>query len=215
MDSGMVSTRTSPSSPKRLLFLGAEARITKTIFDETPAVQKERLPKPYRHPVLDAKIRRLRTSAETKQLLRAHTAGIRVPAVKKIDVERGVFWMEFIDGPRLTDVLAHPPRNWAAQLGKMIAKLHQEGIVHGDLTTSNVMVHEKELVLLDFGLSFNSSRMEDFGVDLLNLKKTLLASHPEKKKDWAKLIWAYAKAFAKGEHVLRQLEKVEGRARYR
>lgn len=100
-------------------------------------------------------------------------------------------------------------------LGKEIAKLHSEGIVHGDLTTSNVLIHNKGLVFLDFGLGFFSKKEENFAVDLLNLKKTFLATHADFEQGWEEIEEGYCKGFATGRRILEKLEEIEGRVRYR
>lgn len=144
---------------------GAEAALYKTEYLGMPALLKERIPKQYRHPSLDERIRKQRTKQEAVLLHKAKTVGVRSPAILKIDKKNASIWMEWINGKQLKEELNSQKPNGKKKrveqveghlkkLGKMIAQLHAAGIVHGDLTTSNVLVNKKEMVLIDFGLGF-------------------------------------------------------------
>ncbi len=58
--------------------------------------------------------------------------------------------------------------------------LHNDGIIHGDLTTSNIMITDQKIVyIIDFGLSYVRNNIEDFSVDLYVLEKAFLSTHPD------------------------------------
>lgn len=204
----------------RLIKRGAEAALYKTDYLGKAALLKERIPKTYRHPQLDERIRKQRTKQEAVLLHKSKLAGVRSPALLKIDKKNASIWMEWIDGKQLKEELS-TGKNSAKKsgmhlkkLGKNIAKLHSAGIIHGDLTTSNVLVNKKEMVLVDFGLGFFSEKNEDYAVDLLNFKKTFQATHANFPKGFEIIAAAYAQHNPKAPDVFRQMEKVESRIRY-
>lgn len=182
---------------------GAEAVLT---FSEQ-TVKKERAAKSYRHPELDSKLRRLRNRKEAKILA---ASPVRTP--KLITADEFSITMERIHGERLRDVLTmENAAQWGGALGSMIKALHAAGIVHGDLTTSNVLVDREGLVLIDFGLSYHSPRREDRAVDLHVLRETLEGTHVEEKE-------AFWKSFAESydnPQILELLAEVESRGRYK
>src|SRR3989344_3583509 len=100
------------------------------------------------------------------------------------------------------------------EAGKIIGKMHSQNLIHGDLTTSNILLHNKVLVFLDFGLGGVSSKIEDKAVDVLVFKKTFMATHYKLEKGWSTVEKAYSKAFSQGSKVLEHLKEVEARARY-
>ncbi len=184
---------------------GAEAVIS---FKEDIA-EKKREEKKYRHPELDEKIRTERTEREVRLLKKARKYGVSVPEVLE-ESETG-FEMRKVQGEKLRDNLK--PELFK-KLGKEIATLHETDIIHGDLTTSNVIVGE-ELKIIDFGLAFQSERYEDKAVDIHLLKQVLESSHSQKASElWEKFVEGYRESGDSGE-VLEQLEEVEQRGRYK
>ena len=155
---------------------GAEA----TIFLKNKQVLKSRTPKSYRHPTLDKKIRTRRTKAESKIL---EIAGklIPVPKLIKSNQEKSEILIEFIEGKKLSEHLdSFTPKKQEQimfQMGQSISKIHNEGIIHGDLTTSNLILKKDKVYFIDFGLSFLNGKYEDKGVDLYLLKQALEAKH--------------------------------------
>jgi Kae1-associated kinase Bud32 len=137
-------------------------------------------------------------------------APVRVPKVVCVDEFSIV--MERVHGQRLRDELnQNNVAKYASELGAMISGIHAEDIIHGDLTTSNVLVEtkSKELVLIDFGLSNKSKRIEEKAVDLHVLKETLEGSHPLLKDAfWDSFVESY-----KHSAVLERLKAVEKRGR--
>ena len=146
----------------KLLQQGAEAKI----YLSDNSITKSRIPKSYRHPVLDDKIRKSRTRREAKLLTKALALGINVPRVIKTD--KSEIEIEFIDGDRLSEKLnAYSEAKQfetMQKLGKQAALLHSLNIIHGDLTTSNVILENKDVFLIDFGLAEYSIEVENVEV---------------------------------------------------
>jgi len=180
---------------------------------------KKRIPKGYRHPALDIKIRKLRTRSEARILDRASKI-ISVPRVFKVDEKRAEIDMQFIDGKKLSDWLDNFAINEAERIcfiaGEEIAKLHNKDIIHGDLTTSNMIWKDGKVYLIDFGLSYHSSRIEDKAVDLHLLKQALESRHFKRwQKFFGAVIIGYDSKSNDSGKVFTQLKKVESRGRYR
>ena len=153
-----------------LIAKGAESNIVKSSYLGQNAVLKDRIPKGYRISEIDDKIRRARTKEEAKLLSDAKRAGVRTPVLYDINLKDKSILMEEIEGPMLKEVI---DSNLAFELGGEIAKLHSADIIHGDITSSNVMLQDGQLVFIDFGLGKYSQLQEDKAVDLLVLKKSL------------------------------------------
>jgi TP53 regulating kinase and related kinases len=164
----------SVKSEKRLLIKkGAEANIYITQWYGKKAIVKIRVAKPYRHTFLDTQIRRRRSVNEAHMLSVAKMAGVPCPFVYFIDPVRCEIVMEFIAGQNAKEIMN---ADLSLQIGKYTGLLHLKNIVHGDLTTSNFIV-SKKLVLLDFGLSFYSHRIEDKAVDVRLIKEVYSSAH--------------------------------------
>ncbi|MCB9359587.1 Kae1-associated serine/threonine protein kinase [Candidatus Woesearchaeota archaeon] len=192
---------------------GAEAEI----FDAGDVVIKRRMPKGYRIVDIDLPLRRFRTKREAKVISRLHDIGIKVPKVVLLDVENTELHLTKIAGDKLRDKLnTNNYPVFCRMLGKDIANMHDADIIHGDLTTSNMIVEKKTDVLyyIDFGLSFFSSKIEDKAVDLHLLRQALESKH---NRLWQKAFDAFVKCYGKhsrnATEILLRLEKVESRGR--
>ena len=123
----------------KVLQIGAEAIILKSGKEIT----KKRIKKSYRIPEIDEKIRKLRTRSEGKLLEKASKL-IDVPKIKKIDEKNKEIIIDFIDGKRLADFLDNfsieKQKKICRTIGENVAKLHDSNIIHGDLTTSNMIL---------------------------------------------------------------------------
>ncbi|MEK6880438.1 MAG: KEOPS complex kinase/ATPase Bud32 [Nanoarchaeota archaeon] len=193
---------------------GAEAVISL----ENNQIIKERIPKSYRLKIIDEKIRKQRTKAESKILEKANKI-IPTPKLIKTNEKTKEIVMEFINGKKLSENLDNfslaKQESICRKIGENIAKIHHEGIIHGDLTTSNMIYHNNLVYFIDFGLSFHSSRTEDKAVDLHLLKQALEAKH---FSQWEKL-WSFIEKGYKTnkdfEKILERLKTVESRGRYK
>ncbi|CAN1233136.1 EKC/KEOPS complex subunit bud32 [Linum perenne] len=162
-----------------LIKQGAEARVFESNFVGKRCVIKERFSKKYRHPTLDAKLTLKRLNAEARCMTKARRLGVTTPVL-----------YAYIDGTAVKDVLLEFGSNGvveerlddiAVQIGDAIAKLHDGGLIHGDLTTSNMLIRtgSNQLVLIDFGLSFTSTLPEDKAMD------RILAAYRKSSKQWS------------------------------
>jgi Kae1-associated kinase Bud32 len=198
---------------KKLVFEGAEARTYLTEFNGKKAIEKFRAEKKYRRKELDEKIRTERTRDEVNLLHKAKLAGIRTPVIYSVDKKNSVIVMEYIKAKKLKEQINSMKPKSFKRIGKEIGLLHNARIVHGDLTTNNILLEKEKLYFLDFGLGFNSNKVEDFAVDLLGFKRTFLSSYPEKAKEWNAIKKGYS-FWGKGKEVIKRIEEVEKRGRY-
>ncbi|MBI2530321.1 MAG: Kae1-associated serine/threonine protein kinase [Candidatus Diapherotrites archaeon] len=200
---------------KILLRQGAEANLYKSEYLGKEALIKERIPKDYRNAELDSEIRKRRTKEEAQLLYNAKALGVRTPLIYKIDLSGATIIMEFIEGKRMKDALNGKNLNLCKLLGNKIGILHSNGIVHGDLTTSNIIIHNNAPVFIDFGLGFHSRKTEDFAVDLLNFRKTYNATHYKLGKGWNLIVRGYIERRGNaGKEVVGRIPKIEERGRY-
>ncbi|MFO7872542.1 MAG: KEOPS complex kinase/ATPase Bud32 [Candidatus Undinarchaeales archaeon] len=194
---------------KKLLKLGAEAKLIR----KDGRVVKKRIKKGYRLSQIDLKLRKERTRSESSLLRKAIRAKVNVPRIFKVDKEKAVIEMEFISGKRIDSVLSE---KLSRQLGREIAELHSAGIIHGDLTTSNILVKENKIYFIDFGLGEFSKSVEKRAVDLRVLKEAVRANHPEKADKFNEgILKSYEENMKDGAEILKRLEKVESRGRYK
>uniref|UniRef100_A0A1I8FXY9 non-specific serine/threonine protein kinase n=1 Tax=Macrostomum lignano TaxID=282301 RepID=A0A1I8FXY9_9PLAT len=215
----------------RLLQQGAEARLYAAEFYGRPAIVKERFAKRYRHPQLDDHLAKERTKSEAKSLLRCRRAGIRVPAVFHLDLGSRRLCLELIEGGltvrdfvnRTIGCPSVSARDAALarlslQLGQTLASMHAANIVHGDLTTSNMLLTPapdsgaelpdwNSLAMIDFGLSFVSADVEDKAVDLYVLERAFISSHPNTEAQFAAVLDTYRRLSKQGKIVLRKLDE--------
>ncbi len=196
----------------KLIAQGAEAHILK----RGKEIVKERRVKKYRLPELDTKLRMQRTRREAKLLERA---GKIINAPKVTNSTHDTLVMEEIKGKTLAESLdkIKETRKVCKEAGRIIARLHDENIIHGDLTTSNMIYNpvKKKITIIDFGLGFQSSRIEDKAVDIHVFKEALGARHPEKATICYEAFKGGYSSSKNAHHVMKQVEKVEKRGRYK
>ncbi|KAL2758724.1 hypothetical protein ACRALDRAFT_1061847 [Sodiomyces alcalophilus JCM 7366] len=318
------------STPPTLLAQGAEGRIYKTIHlhPSRPAALKYRPSKPYRHPILDARLTRARILAEARILYRCRREAVPVPNVLALDDAAGWLMLEWISGDpvrvaintwlaerhptassrsrtevarkvaslgsRISEEKADgdsthqqkqqqevaagqekenqndkgtvgkrsqddeeeengveagqriqqdgPLKSLMRSIGTVVGKLHKAGIVHGDLTTSNMMLRptppttttdsraettaddsntkaslDGDVILIDFGLASQSSSDEDRAVDLYVLERAFGSTHPRAEVLFPEVLEGYRGALPakQATSVLRKLEDVRMRGRKR
>ena len=196
---------------KRLIAQGAEAKL----FLEEGRILKERFAKTYRIREIDDKLRGSRTRREAKVLQKLEMINFPAPKLIKSDDKENIL-IKKIEGKLVKDVLEKSDyKKLCAEIGKKVAILHNNLIIHGDLTTSN-MIYNKEIYFIDFGLSFFSEKAEDRAVDLHLLKEALESKH---YKIWEacfkSVLEGYRKEASKSGETLKRLEAVEKRGRYR
>lgn len=200
--------------PGEIIQRGAEA----VLYREDGKLVKERVAKGYRLPVLDEEIRKRRTKLETRLLEKARRAGVSVPGAEMEG--KHVIRMDYIDGDRVKDVLnsmkSAERKKTAEKIGAAIAILHSADIVHGDLTTSNMILKGGELYLIDFGLGKVSHKVEDKATDLFLLYEALISTHIEISEAlWKTIINIYMQKYSTASDVMTRFEKIGRRRRYK
>jgi len=181
-------------------------------------VWKRRLPKSYRHPALDERLRGQRTRQEATLTARARRAGVPAPVVLDVDLESATLTTTVM-GDR--DLQAGLSAAALERVGEHLARLHAAGVIHGDPTTRNVRVREgsgdasaeePRVALIDFGLGYDSRHVEDRAMDLHVLEQTVHGT----AADPAPLVAAFERGYrAQGDPaVFERLREIEGRGRY-
>ena len=131
-----VDSKTYLTLPDELIAKGAESNIVKSSYLGEKAVIKDRIPKGYRIPEIDNKIRKARCKEEAKLLSDAKRAGVKTPVLYDVNLKNKAITMEEIEGVMLKEVIDD---DLALRLGGEISKLHCADIIHGDITTSNIL----------------------------------------------------------------------------
>lgn len=207
---------------------GAEA-----VLKKNKCLTKERISKGYRLPELDEKLRKSRTRKEANLIREAGRRGLNVPRV--LDQSDFSIKMEFLEGERVKEALNKDTyADIASRLGSAIALMHSYNIIHGDLTTSNMILkytnrtderseskqsersESRQLYFIDFGLGFFSHKAEDKAVDLYLLHEALESTHFDVLEEtWAAVLKAYRENYKDAEKVIKTLSAIEKRGRYK
>ncbi|MHA1754875.1 MAG: KEOPS complex kinase/ATPase Bud32, partial [Candidatus Odinarchaeia archaeon] len=145
-------------------------------------IKKVRIKKKYRHPELDKKIRERRTIIEGKMLNDARMCGVPTPILLNIDLNEMTLIYEYIEGVKIKKILNElneaERRKVNFKIGQLIGLLHFNGLIHGDLTTSNMIITRQKIIyFIDFGLCEYSTKIEKKAVDLHLLKRALESTH--------------------------------------
>ncbi len=206
----------------RLIKTGAEANLYLTKWLGKEVIVKERIQKSYRLGSLDHQIRRYRTIREAQMIHEAKKAGVPTPVIYLIDEQNCRIFMEFLQGPRLKEALAVMSPKRRASLchlvGSLIGRLHGNQLVHGDLTTSNmILTDEGNVSFIDFGLSFHSGQTEDRGVDMHLVRRALNSTHfTYAEPCFRSVVNGYRSQLGPklADVVLRRAREIEKRGRY-
>ena len=199
----------------KLIAQGAEAKL----FTDKSNLIKERVPKGYRLKAIDDKLRVQRTRSEVKMLEKASKV-IFVPKVIFSDEKKGIIKMELIKGKKVAEILDTLDEKKRVrvgnEIGKNVALLHNADIIHGDLTTSNMILTTEKLFFIDFGLSFIDSHVEHKAVDLHLLKQALGSKHWKHfDSSFKAVLESYQKNAKEGKEIINRFEVVELRGRYK
>jgi Kae1-associated kinase Bud32 len=198
--------------------VGAEAKLDSSVWMNRSVVLKQRVVKGYRHPTLDKSLQIFRLKNEVRLMLEARRAGISVPIIYSVDIADSRIVMEEIPGMRVKDALESMPLNKAEEIcrkiGETAAKMHANDIVHGDLTTSNMLLDGDRIVVIDFSLGSKSSELEDKGVDMHLLEEAFHSAHYRRSGLYEAVKDSYVKAYHDGADVLKKVKEIEKRGRY-
>lgn len=209
-----------------LISRGAEAEIYKGSFYGHLAVKKLRFPKKYRHPLLDLKIRRGRTRREARLLNMAKAAHVPVPYVFYVDEEACMLIIEYIEGELLRRALlrfemeqsSEQALKYVRLAGSYLGRLHDIGIIHGDFTTSNlILASNGKLFIIDFGLGYytGSKDPEDYAVELRVFSRGLEIYHYSHYQEyWSEFLEGYSSEYGNASAILNRVRDIFLRGRY-
>ena len=205
----------------RLIAKGAEADLwLDPDWNGRKVLIKRRGEKRYRHPELDRAIRRFRTIHEADIIHRAKEAGVPTPIIYQVDPEGMAIVMEYVEGEKVRDMvnrLGEKEREALFRLiGLQAGRLHMAGIIHGDLTTSNIIQVEGTVIFVDFGLGEISKEAEKRGVDLHLMRRMLTSTHFRHADELsAAFEEGYRRAMdAEANEALNRMREIERRGRY-
>lgn len=197
---------------------GAEAEIRRGVWMGRKVIVKTRVSKGYRHPQMDAEIRSWRTRNEARLIQEARRAGVPTPIIYDIDLEKAEMVMQEVNGVRVKDVLMEADEEsiiWICrEIGRLTAILHEKKIVHGDLTTSNMILSDGRIWLIDFSLGGRNASVEEMGVDLHLLQEAFLSAHSEIIHHFREVLDSYANHCHYHREVFRKMKEIESRGRY-
>ncbi len=204
----------------RVLYRGAESIVYLDKRDNEKFLVKERIKKSYRIPQIDEKLRKERTRKEVKLLTDARALGVPTPQILEVDEKNHKIVMQYIGGTRVKELLITADKRTVIkvckEIGRLIGTLHSNNIVHGDLTTSNMIMHNDKLFFIDFSLGDYSQRIEDKGTDLKLLQEILKSTHFKILKTcWDNILKGYKKEYKDAQKVLERIEEIGRRARYK
>lgn len=203
-----------------LIKKGAEAELYHGDWLGFDAIFKRRVPKNYRNRDLDNLIRSTRTSLEAKLLSESRRLGVPTPIVYMVDIEKAEITMSHIDGiimkRLISDLDQEGVRSAFEEVGELVGRLHRGGVVHGDLTTSNMIMKDGRIFFIDFGLGEYSSSTEARGVDIHLMRRTLESSHHEVSKlAYSSFIAGYSRIMSgSAQEVIRRVGEIRRRGRY-
>ena len=184
---------------------GAEA----VVVLEENIVIKERIPKNYRLQQIDERIRKERTRAEARLISEARRGGVPTPII--YDLQDFRIEMQYIEGSPLKHVM---DEEMSKKVGHLVGRLHSIGIIHGDLTTSNMIFSNDVIYLIDFGLAYMDSSLEAQGVDVHVLFQTFESTHSDHEKLIASFSLGYRESFVSADDVMERVKEIEKRGRY-
>ncbi|MEA2055719.1 MAG: KEOPS complex kinase/ATPase Bud32 [Candidatus Thermoplasmatota archaeon] len=204
----------------KALYRGAEAEISLTIFMDKQVVQKKRSKKSYRIKQIDDRLISSRTKEETKLISEARQSGVSVPIIYDVDLENGIILMQYINGQRIKDILNNLDegnrKKICKKIGESIARLHNNNVIHGDITTSNMILFDDNVYFIDFGLGEKSSEIEAKGVDLHVLMEAIESTHSKYSNCFDYVLDGYKSELKNNaDLIIKKIEEIVKRGRYR
>jgi len=206
----------------KLLKKGAEASLFLTDWHGRKAIIKIRIPKLYRPTELDQQIRAYRTVHEPQLMHEAKAAGVSTPLIYMVNVAESKIIMQYIEGERVKELLNKAEKSsrqaLCIKIGESVAYLHKHGLIHGDLTTSNMIkALNGRIYFIDFGLGEKSMEIESQGVDLHLLKRALQSTHFGFWEECFKSVlcgYSSVQGVESAEKVYEKIREIERRGRY-
>jgi len=206
---------------KQMLARGAESIIFKIEKWGHPYVLKWRQSKPYLLTEIDTQIRRTRINRECKMLTISRALGVPTPAVYSMDLHNHTIMMDYIEGTQFKEIAGKLPKHklvsFSRNFGRLIANLHIGDVVHGDPTTSNVIVDNNyKMWLVDFGLAEMNATIEMKGVDLHLIQRAFETTHWDLQRIMLKAtLEGYSEVYGiQSEQVISRMKEIRERGRY-
>ena len=201
----------------KLLKKGAEGDIFLITWNKKKAILKARKKKDYRNSLLDQRIRKQRTIRECEIISEVKSFGVRTPLIYNMDIKNCTIIMQHIVGTVVNDLSESKLIKSCIEIGKIVGVMHKNGIMHGDLTTSNFIVSKGKMFVLDFGLANKTNKSEDHAVDLRLLKEILNSAHTKiMNKAWSNFLKGYKSAVSSTHFskITNLVKVIESRGRY-
>ena len=201
----------------KLIKKGAEADIYVTKWDNSKAILKIRKTKNYRNPILDANLRKQRTIKESQILSKVKSYGIPAPLVYFVNVKKTSIIMQQIPGKPIHDLPDSKIISLSKRMGNLVGLMHKNGIMHGDLTTSNFILFKNKVYVIDFGLSQKTIKPEDQAVDLRLIKEILNSAHATIVYcAWKNFLAGYKSVVGTSKYlkIINLVSEIESRGRY-
>ncbi len=201
----------------KLFKKGAEADLYKTKWKNSRAILKIRKAKNYRDPSLDSRIRKQRTIKESVMISSVKSFGIPTPLIYFVNLKTTSILMQEIPGRPVHDLSESKIIELSKEIGKLVGILHKNGVMHGDLTTSNFILFRSTVFVIDFGLSQNTIKPEDHAVDLRLIKEILNSAHAKiMMSSWKNFLCGYKSVVGNSYHakITKLVSDIESRGRY-
>ena len=201
----------------KLIKKGAEGDIFLTVWNSKKSLMKVRKKKDYRNPELDYRIRKQRTIREAEIIQEVKSFGILAPLIFFVDIKNSSIMMQYVSGKSVHSLSGTPFIKVSKDLGKIVGTMHKNGIMHGDLTTSNFLVSKEKIFVIDFGLSIRTSKPEDHAVDLRLFKEILNSAHVnEMENAWRNFLSGYKRIVGSSRYtkIIHLVSLIESRGRY-
>jgi len=200
-----------------LIKKGAEGDIFLTTWNNKRAIIKSRKKKDYRNPSLDQRIRKQRTIRESEIISEVKSYGISTPLIYSVDSKKCTILMQYVMGKLVNALSEMKIIQSCKEIGKIVGTMHKNGIMHGDLTTSNFIITTEKIFVLDFGLALKTNKPEDHAVDLRLFKEILNSAHAKiMKKAWRNFLKGYKTVVGseRFNKVTNLVTVIESRGRY-
>ena len=202
----------------KLIKTGAEAEIYLSEWQGRKVALKKRIPKTYRHKEIDRRLREARTKLEAKMISEARSFGVSTPIIYDVDKQESQITMEFVDGERIKEALhirsSEEQKDLCLEIGKCLGKLHANHLIHGDLTTSNMILKDDRIYFIDFSLGGKSKEIEPKGVDLHLLMEAFESTHSEIMDLFVHVLDGYREEYDDADKVIDKVKEIEKRGRY-
>ena len=205
---------------EKIIYQGAEAKICISKYMGFDIVKKRRVKKGYRIKQIDDNLISTRTKEEAKLMVEARKSGVSIPIIYDVDLQEGIITMEYLKGKRIKDILNNLDEKERARIckkiGESIARFHNNNIIHGDITTSNMILSDNQIHFFDFGLGEINSELEAKGVDLHVLMEAIESTHSKYSNCFNYVLEGYKKELKQdANQVINKIEDIIKRGRYR